>query len=78
VCAYITSTQTKRTFMKYDTGEFYGELSFHVNFRLHWTLLTITSREHLAALLSVGMKSRIPAPHSQASPDSGPIHKSGK
>ena len=47
--------------MKYDTGEFYWGLSFHFSFSLHWTLLTIISREHLDVFLSVGVKSRIPA-----------------
>ena len=60
------STHTKRIFMKYETGEFYGRLSFHLSFNLHRTVLTVISREHLDAFLSVGVKSRIPALHERS------------
>jgi len=46
--------------MEYETGEFYGGLSFHFSFNLHWTVLTVISREQPDAFLSVGVKSRIP------------------
>jgi len=60
------STQTKWIFTKYETGEFYGGLSFHFSFNLHWTVLTIISRENLNAFLAVGVKSRISALHERS------------
>jgi hypothetical protein len=66
VSASNNSTQTKWIFMKYETGEFYGGLSFNFNFNLHWTVSTISSREHLNAFLAVGVKSRIPVLHERS------------